>query len=116
MPWRLIGLILLLALVVVFIGFNLDNSCDVSFGFYTMTAVPIYLSVLGAFALGMLMVLPLTFRRRIVRQKKNIADVKKEGEKAVVPQVLDAAIPEKRRRGGLLKKASQAEQSPYGID
>ncbi|MDR1929511.1 MAG: hypothetical protein LBQ44_02670 [Treponema sp.] len=53
MPTRLIGLIVILTLLLVFIGFNLDNRCDISFGFAKFPDVPIYLTVFASFMLGM---------------------------------------------------------------
>ena len=61
MPWKLILFILSVTLVTIFIGFNLENSCDVSFGFYTFQKVPIFMSILFAFAAGVFIMLPFTF-------------------------------------------------------
>jgi uncharacterized integral membrane protein len=58
MPWRLIGLIVILAVLLAFIGFNLDNTCAVSFGFTRIDNVPVYLTVFASFVLGMLMSVP----------------------------------------------------------
>ena len=35
MPFKLIGTIILLILVTIFAGVNLDNKCDITFVFYT---------------------------------------------------------------------------------
>ena len=61
MPWKLILFILSVVLVTIFIGFNLENTCDVSFGFYTFQKVPIFMSILLAFAAGVFIMLPFTF-------------------------------------------------------
>jgi uncharacterized integral membrane protein len=58
MPWRLIGFILLLGIFLVFIVFNLDNACPVSFGFRVIPQVPVYLTALFSFVLGLLWTVP----------------------------------------------------------
>lgn len=68
MPWRLIGFIICIVLVTVFAGFNLDNRCNISFGFYQLENVPIFFSLMAAFVFGVLVVLPFTFGKR---RKKN---------------------------------------------
>ncbi|NMA56488.1 MAG: hypothetical protein GX955_03380, partial [Treponema sp.] len=54
MPWKLMGFVALLVFATIFIGFNLEHRCDVSIGFTTFKDVPIFLSLLIAFALGVL--------------------------------------------------------------
>ncbi len=58
MPWRLIGVVLVSALVLAFIGFNLGNACDLSVGFMSFKAVPVFMTALGGFAVGVLVSLP----------------------------------------------------------
>lgn len=61
MPWRLILFAVFLVLLVVFVGVNLDNKCAVSLIFVTYKDVPVYISILIAFALGILIMIPFTF-------------------------------------------------------
>ena len=70
MPWRLIGFILCIVLVTVFIGFNLDNSCNISFGFYELEEVPIFFSLMTAFLLGVVVVLPFTLVKKQSKKTK----------------------------------------------
>jgi uncharacterized integral membrane protein len=58
MPWRLFGLILVLAILLTFIGLNLNNVCDISFGFANFEKVNIVVLIFAAFILGMLASLP----------------------------------------------------------
>ena len=58
MPWRLIGIIAVFAVLLGFIGFNLDNTCNLSLGFVVFKDVPIYLTVLVSFMLGLFCSLP----------------------------------------------------------
>jgi uncharacterized integral membrane protein len=69
MPWKLLGIIVFLGVLLVFIGLNLDNRCDISFGFTTIEAVPIYLTVFSAFMLGLFCTIPLFLSRKFKKPK-----------------------------------------------
>jgi uncharacterized integral membrane protein len=64
MPWRLILFAVFLVLVIVFIGFNLGNTSDISLGFYTFLNVPVFMMVLLPFAAGMLVMVPFSFGKK----------------------------------------------------
>ncbi|MDR1747924.1 MAG: hypothetical protein LBR47_02570 [Spirochaetaceae bacterium] len=64
MPWRLILFAVFLVLVIVFIGFNLGNTSDISLGFYTFLNVPVFMTVLLPFAVGMLIMVPFSFGKK----------------------------------------------------
>jgi uncharacterized integral membrane protein len=66
MPWRLIGFVVLFAIFLAFIGLNLENRCDISFGFTILPQVPVYLTAFSAFVLGILWAIPfvISFRRK----------------------------------------------------
>lgn len=64
MPWKLIAFIVAVALVLAFVGFNLENSADVSLVFVTFRAVPVYVTMLTAFLLGLAVSIPFSFRSR----------------------------------------------------
>ncbi|MDR3248611.1 MAG: hypothetical protein LBT39_07480 [Treponema sp.] len=83
MPWRLIGCILLGVVFLGFIGFNLENRCDISFGFYTFSQVPVFLTAFSAFVLGLLLALPLaiTIRRRSSRKDEGPKEISKGKKK-----------------------------------
>jgi len=53
-PWRLVAFILVMALVLGFVAFNLDNYCDVSIAFVTIQAVPVVVTILVSFVAGLL--------------------------------------------------------------
>jgi uncharacterized integral membrane protein len=78
MPWRLIGLIIILVILLAFIGFNLDNTCPISFGFTRIDSVPVYITVFASFVLGMLMSVPFlisfAIRKKNLRPKKDKTD------------------------------------------
>lgn len=64
MPWKLIGLVVLLVLVAAFATMNLSNRTDISLGVYVFRDVPIFLSLLVAFLAGLLVMVPFTIGRR----------------------------------------------------
>jgi uncharacterized integral membrane protein len=85
MPWRLILFLIVLALVVAFAGFNIQNTATISFGFYTLESVPIFLSLFASFFLGVLVMLPFTLGRRRRNRKKGggeAKDAKKDSKKS----------------------------------
>jgi uncharacterized integral membrane protein len=104
MPWRLIGFIVLFVVFLVFIGFNLENRCDISFGFYKLSQVPVYLTAFSTFVLGMLWAVPYIVSLRFKRKSgRNAAkDKKKQG-----PQKAQATEAEELLPGS---------GGPYGID
>ena len=53
MPRKLLVLILIMSLLLVFFGFNLENRSDVSLVFFTFTNVPVVLTLLVAFLLDL---------------------------------------------------------------
>jgi hypothetical protein len=113
MPWRLLGFIVFLGALVVFMCLNLGNSCDISFGFTTIRAVPIYLTTFSAFVLGLLCAIPLIVALRFKKTK---------------PKAPPAVGAEDMKRPGFGKKrahkkdeapaegSTQAGGDPYGIN
>jgi len=103
---RLISFIVVFVIFLCFIMFNLPNKCDVSFGFTTIKDVPIFLSALFSFLLGMLVTVPM-----ILFGKKK--------PKPVMPETSNSGS-----KLNLFKKAEiksvpddiKKEDSPYGID
>jgi hypothetical protein len=65
---RLIAFILIFALFLAFIVFNLENKSDVSVGFATFENIPVFLTAFSAFVLGLLFSLP--FALSIGRKRK----------------------------------------------
>jgi uncharacterized integral membrane protein len=70
MPWRLLGLIAILVVLLSFIGVNLNNTCSISFGFVSFSGVPIYLTVFASFILGMLTSLPFIIFSIVKKRQK----------------------------------------------
>ena len=107
MPWRLTGFIVLFGIFLVFTAFNLDNRCDINFGFRVFQGVPVFFTVFASFVAGLLCALPFAFA---VRRKKKVL-----AEKGSVP----ASKPGKKRGGKQeipeLSPLSPEDGGPYGI-
>jgi len=63
---RLIGFIFVFAVFLVFIVFNLNNKCDISFLGWTVAEVPVFITAFASFFLGMVSAFPflLLWRRK----------------------------------------------------
>ena len=79
MPWKLVSFLFTLILATLFIGFNLENRCDVSFIFYTFKGVPIFVSLLFAYVAGALMVIPFFWAHRIQKTRRSAASTASKG-------------------------------------
>ena len=64
MPWRLIVFVIIFAVFLAFITFNLENKCDISFGFKVFRDVPVFHTIFTSFVLGLICALPLAIRRK----------------------------------------------------
>jgi uncharacterized integral membrane protein len=84
MPWRLIVFILIFIVLLAFITFNLENKCDISFGFAIIAQAPVFLTVFMSFILGFLSTLPfiITAGRKRVKAEKKKRPVFTWGKKA----------------------------------
>lgn len=58
---RLLETIALMVIMAFFIGFNLDNKCDVNVLFYTFKSVPCFITILVSFVLGVFFTIPFAF-------------------------------------------------------
>lgn len=57
-------------LLLVFIGFNLENKSDISFGFTVIHDIPVFLTILASFSLGLLASVPFLLAR--VNKKRTL--------------------------------------------
>jgi len=89
MPWRLIVFIAIFGVFLAFITFNLENKCDISFGFKTFKEVPVFLTVFTSFVLGLLCTLPFIFtaRRKLRNKARDAADRDKPIDKPEVKPI-----------------------------
>ena len=75
MPWRLVTFVVILGLVVIFAAFNTTNTSDISFGFYVVKDVPIFVSLFFAFLIGVVIMAPFligtTRKKRLARHEED---------------------------------------------
>jgi hypothetical protein len=104
--WRLLGFILIFAVFLGFIVFNLDNRCNISFGFTVVEDTPVFITAFVSFFAGMLCAVP--FFASLRRRKPGIPA-------AGVP----AGAGKKWGRGNKTQPPAaggQGQDGPYGID
>ena len=75
MPWRLILVFIIFAVFLVFITFNLDNRCNINFGFKEFEDVPVFMTIFISFVLGLLCTFPLLIRS--MKKNKEISGIGK---------------------------------------
>ena len=95
---RFISTVVIFAILLIFIVLNLNNKCDISFGFKTFEEIPVFLSILVSFAFGLLFSFPFAFSFR------------RKAKKA--PREEPPSQPKKRRWG----KKKDADASSSGDD
>jgi len=78
MPWRLIIAIVVFAVLLVFVTFNLDNRCDISFGFGVIPSVPVFITVFFSFIFGLFCALPFALLKRKKYREKPAKEVKEK--------------------------------------
>jgi len=81
MPWRLIQFIVVFAIFLVFIIFNMGNRCDISFGFMVFSDVPVFITVFFSFFAGILCAIPFLLMSKSQRKNKATAKEEKQGKK-----------------------------------
>jgi len=95
---RLVSIIVVFAIFLCFIMFNLPNKCDISFGFVSFKDVPIFLSALFSFVFGMIVSVPMMlFRKKDKKIPLEPGPSKKADLKAIPNEI-------------------KKDDSPYGID
>jgi uncharacterized integral membrane protein len=70
MPWRLIQIVVVFAVILLFIVFNLENKCDISFGVTKIHDAPVFLTAFCSFVFGMLCTLPFILSHHLRKKRK----------------------------------------------
>ena len=99
MPFKLIGTLILLVLVTIFAGFNIDNKCDINLIFKGFKDVPIFFSLMVSFVAGVFVTLPFTIgkgRRGAAKAEKTVKTA--EEKKAEKQQKKEAKKAEKLQK------------------
>ena len=80
-PWKLIFFLIILTLVILFAGFNVANTVDISLGFRTFEDVPIFIALFIAFVLGNFVMLPFALGKNRRTKKAKAAKAQEKLEK-----------------------------------
>jgi len=105
---RIVIFILIFAIFLAFIVFNLDNKCNVSLGLVTFKEIPVFLAAFFSFLLGMAFTIPLMLSRG--RIKKNDKNIKKDTPEMPLDNI------EKGIEKSDTQEINKDEKSPYGIN
>ena len=127
MPWRLIVIIIIFAVLLGFIGLNLTNTCDISLGFKVFKGVPVYLTVFASFMLGMVTSLPFfifgSLKKKLKKEKQSKTQVAENPQVAPETASIPATSAKSSKLKGFFKKKTDTsktekidENGPYGID
>ena len=83
MPGRLMFFILIFALILFFIGFNLGDEfkCNINFGFTRLNNIPVFFPIFVSFVLGLLFSLPLVIKNKAGKKSDGTAKEKKPDKK-----------------------------------
>ncbi|MBN1524206.1 MAG: LapA family protein [Spirochaetales bacterium] len=81
MPWKYLGIIICLVILIIFIGFNLENKATVSFVFASMTDIPVYFLILFSFAVGAMVTIPVSIISRQRKKNKKAKEVEDKKNK-----------------------------------
>ena len=119
---RLIFIIIVFAMFLCFIVLNLEHKSDVSLGFRNFTDIPVFLSALVSFTMGMIVAVPLVFS--VSRRKKKKAIQEAAQAEVVAPKKARFSLRKKGSQGDVPELQSTSsdqdyikkEDSPYGID
>lgn len=106
MPFKLLGTIIVLVVVTIFCGFNLDNKCNVSFGFYNFENVSVFITVMISFFAGILITLPFAFfKKRMTKEQ-----IQQQAERIKTSEEKSAAKAEKAKIKAETKEKTAAEK------
>lgn len=69
--FKLLGFFIPVALILCLAGFNIDNRSNISFVFIEFNNVPVFITIIVSFCVGMLFSFPLTFYLFVTKVAKN---------------------------------------------
>ncbi len=95
MQFKLIYFLFIVLVFGIFAGFNLKNSTDVCLIFTTLKDIPIYISNLFSFVVGVIIMLPFLSKRNKKKEKKKKAKLEEQEANGV--KTVDLKKPKKKR-------------------
>lgn len=114
MLWRLILLVVICALVITFIGFNIENRSDISLVFMRFENVPIFISLFSAFLMGILVALPFmlisSFKQSLQSSKYKKVIKKKDKGLTEMDKAQDKKSRKKKKEEGPEVLTHEADQ------
>ncbi len=108
MPWKLLFFILIIAIVLTFVGFNLQNSSDISLVFYAFKNVPVVITILASFLFGLLVAFFFTLGKLARKDKRKSAPPLSDSEASSKIIPADSLVPENVSVGEPFKPAPSA--------
>ena len=100
MPIKLILFLIIIVVVTIFAGFNISNVCNVSLVFYEFQNVPVFVTVLFSFVIGVLIMLPFTFKKKQPKQNNIVVGDKQSKPPVQATQSDDEKTVFKIKAGG----------------
>ena len=107
MPFKLIGTIIILVLVTVFCGFNLENKCNINLIFHNFENISVFLALMVSFLAGILVTLPFTLFKKKMTKKQ----ILQASEKLIASENKSAAKAEKAKIREQEKSRQLAEKA-----
>ncbi|MEE0999933.1 MAG: hypothetical protein UIH41_09750 [Treponemataceae bacterium] len=98
MPGKLILFLIMIVIVTIFAGFNTTNVCNVSLVFHEFENVPVFVTVLFSFVIGIFVMLPFAFRKKQPKQNTSVSE--NQQKTAVKTESSDEKTVFKIRAGG----------------
>lgn len=109
MLFKFISFLFFLILATLFITFNLENRCNISFVFYQFKDIPVFVSLLFAYCTGCISMLPFVlFKKKKPDTRSAQVNAKKIKDLKGSENLKDSSQQKKTRFG---KKTSQPEAS-----
>ncbi len=78
MPWKVIYFLIIVLLFGLFAGFNMKNTSDINLIFWKFQQIPIYISNLFSFLVGVVIILPFFIGSRKKLKKEKIKQTEQE--------------------------------------
>lgn len=107
MQFKLIYFLFIVLVFGIFAGFNLHNSTDISLIFTTLKDIPIYISNLFSFLIGVIIMLPFLSKRS--KKQKDKKKAKLAEQEAAGVKTVDLKKPKKKRFWQKKKKEDKSK-------
>ncbi len=93
MPWKVIYFLLIVLCFALFAGFNMKNTSDINLIFWNLQQIPIYISNLFSFLIGIVIIMPFFIGNKKKLKKEKMKQVEQE---AAGIKTVDLKTPKKK--------------------